>query len=224
MLSLLAWAYIRQCATHHQSYDSLPERHSSLSGPLQHQQQHDDLDERGSHFGTHHDATVQETRNYQHRHNDAATAGRRVNLTSFRDIPLSARLGVKRTAVDLGGVGVVNLNHCCVTTNGSRPSIMRFGDNGSNLLITEPSVIVEVSSRGGTSGGQVILVDRVAATGASETNINDSVVGVVGHPSGAGGAEDAFSMNITPALSQVSRRCSDSGVDYARCVWCSLFN
>lgn len=217
MLSLLAWAYIRRYATE----PSFEPEHSNddVSGKSL-EQQHDFLDVLiGTQRGTrHHVATVQDNRSHQYWYNDTANAAsRRVNLTSFRHIPLSAaRVGVKRNSVpDLEGeIGVVNLNHynCCATANEGRPSsIMRFGDNSSNLLITEQSAnVVEVSAGSTTSGGQVSsLVDQVAsaaavAAGASETNINDSVVGVVGCPSGVGGAEDAFSMNITPALSQVS--------------------
>ncbi|XP_065095037.1 uncharacterized protein LOC135716378, partial [Ochlerotatus camptorhynchus] len=191
MLSLLAWAYIRQYASHHHNYHPLLEQHSSR--PLE---QQDFLGIR-AHFGTHHAATEQINQSHQYPYDDASAAGgRRVNLTSLHHIPLSAWQGVKRT-VDVGGIGFVNLNHCC--TNESRSSIMRFSDNSSNLLITEQSVIVEVSGSG-TSGSHVSLVEQVRS---GETDINDSVVGVVGRPSGVGGAEDVFSMNITPALSQV---------------------
>lgn len=204
MLSLVVWAYLRHYATTH-----LLEQHSSLNEPQQ-----EFLDKLGTHLDTHHHvATVQGNQSHQYWRNDTTTSGCRVNLTSFfRHIPLSARRGVNLwTWVDLGGwIGVVNLNHCCAANEGPASTIMRFGDNSSNLssLLTEQSANIEVSAAGSTSGGQVSsLVDHVAsatsATSASETNINDSVVGVVGRPSGVGGAEDAFSMNITPALSQV---------------------
>ncbi|XP_058821748.1 cardioacceleratory peptide receptor-like [Topomyia yanbarensis] len=188
MLPLLTWAYLRQYAAYH--------HHPELEQLTNLSQQHDLLGNVKQEYGFQYATSERDHQSHQCRNNDAPDIRRVRPSGSSQSWVLGVGQGARRP-LDRGGTEIVNLNH--FYANDSSTFIMRFSDNSSSLLITEQSAIIEVSgSDVSTSCGHVPIV----VGGESGAGLNGSVAGVV-RPSGSGGAGDALSMNITPALSQV---------------------
>ncbi|XP_055638650.1 cardioacceleratory peptide receptor-like [Toxorhynchites rutilus septentrionalis] len=198
MLPLLTWAYLRQYAVHnhhhhHQQHqlNPQPEQHSNIS-------QHHDFYANLRHLSTTHHAPGRDSQSRQYRYNIDSIDDRRVNLlnATYPSLSASATEEVVEGPLVVGGIEPINLSHTHI--NGSSSFIMQLSDNSNHLLITQQSTFIRVGGgrrTGSSEDLQTVVAGSVNGIGAED----DSVV----RPSGAGEAEDALSMNITPALSQV---------------------